>query len=126
MTSRDGYAMEACDLSHSKGGGHEIIWQSDGIYVLGLMMDYLHPGHNIDSEYYASLIKWLRGEIEEKTWESCQNLLSFLETMHLLWHKMTFAMAAFHYSKLEIIPHPPYPLDLFPSFHSWNEHSLIR
>ena len=80
-------------------------------------MDHLPKGQTINGQYYANLLRKLRGDIKLKRRGMLSKGVRFHQDNAPV-HKSAIAMAAAHECRFELLPHPPYSPDLAPSdFH---------
>lgn len=90
-----------------------VFWDSKGV----ILIDYLPRGKTITGEYYANLLKELRGAIVEKRPRKMSKGV-LLQHDNAPAHKSAIAQHAIRDCGYELIQHPPYSPDLAPSdFH---------
>lgn len=89
-----------------------------GLLILGCARYFIHwlprEKKTINSVYYTSLLERLNEEIKKKRAQKPEEKGLFHED-NSPRHKSMITIVKFYELKLEILTHPPYPLDLAPS-----------
>ncbi|UYV74865.1 hypothetical protein LAZ67_12001525 [Cordylochernes scorpioides] len=82
-----------------------------------LLLDFLNKDQTITGNYYANLVKQLRGAIKEKRRRMLSRKIVYHQD-NAPSHRLLQAMATIYDSGFEPLPHAPYSPDLAPSnFH---------
>ena len=84
-----------------------VFWDDQGIFFI----DYLEKGRTINSEYYIALLVLLKEEIAKKRPQMKKKKVLFHQDKAPC-HKPIAMVAKLHEWHLELLPHPPYSLDL--------------
>ena len=87
-----------------------IFFDAQGIFFI----NYLEKERIISSEYYIVLVVRLKEEIA-KNRQQLKNKKVIFQLDNAMCHKSIATMAKPHESFFEVLLHPPYSLDLFPS-----------
>ena len=87
-----------------------VFWDAHGV----LFMDYLEKGKTINSEHYIGQLMRLKNEIGEKRLEMKKKKVLFHQD-NAPCHKSLATVAKSNELSFELLPHPPYSLDLAPS-----------
>ena len=87
-----------------------IFWDVQGI----LFLNYLEKGRRHNSKYYMALLVHLMQEIAKK-WPQMKKKKGLFYQDSALCHKLITTMAKLPELHFELLPHPPYSLDLAPS-----------
>ncbi|GFT82754.1 histone-lysine N-methyltransferase SETMAR [Nephila pilipes] len=87
-----------------------VFWDAHGI----IFIDYLEKGRTINSDYYIALLERLKDEITEKR-PHLKKKKVLLHQDNAPCHKSVKTMTKIHELGFELLPHPPYSPDLYPS-----------
>ena len=87
-----------------------VFWDAQGI----IFTDYLEKGKTINSDYYTALLVRLKAEIVKKRQHMAKKKLLFHQE-NAPCTKSIKTIAKLHELHFELLPHPPFRLDLTPS-----------
>ena len=87
-----------------------VFWDSKGV----LLIDYLSKGQTVTGFYYANLLCQLRHKIKENRRGKLRLGVLFHHD-NTPAHKLAVALAAIHDCGFQLVEHPAYSPDLYPS-----------
>ena len=87
-----------------------VFWDAHGV----LFIAYLEKGKKINSERYIGQLMCLKNEVGEKRLQMKKKKVLFHQD-NAPCHRSLATMAKFNELSFELLPHPPYSLDLAPS-----------